>query len=153
MKDKFAKLIQWLKDTFGFTKPKPDLAKAFNAYNAKARENQTKPMHESRVFLFAVMESLTLIPKHLTPLGWDIAGERSMASARFRACAHAWQIREGWVAKVPVSLFCESRSASPRWENALREAIKSYYSLERKGHWVVVPDKVDPESAFIVRIG
>jgi len=153
MIERLKALLEWLKKVFGITKPKPKLAKAFNAYNAKARENQTKPMSETRVYLFAVMESLTVVPKSLAGLGWDIAGDRSMATARFRACAHAWQIRESWVAKIPVSLFCESRSANPRWENTLREAVKSYYSLDLGGQWIVVPDKVDSESAYIVRIG
>lgn len=137
-------------------KPSKALAKAFSAYNAKARQNQTKPMQDSRLALFALMQTLTKSVTdfpNLSGLGWDEVGERKYASARFRACHESGNAT--WTVKVKVSDYCASRSQAPRWENTLREAVRSYYSLDLNDgrNFIIVPDKVDPESAYIVRIG
>ena len=154
MSDRIRKIIEWLKAVLGIAKPKPQLEKAFNAYNESAKKNQTKPMNETRKYLFAVLESLVVVPSKLANLNWDIVGDRTQATNRFRACVEAVNNGEKWVVQIPVPLFCESRSANPRWENSLREAVRSYYSLGiNKGfNFVIVPDKVNPESAFVVRI-
>lgn len=135
------------------TKPTKALAKAFADYNANAKANQTKPMQESRLALFALLQTLANVPAELHSFLWDIAGDRTQATSRFRSCVEAVNNNAKWVCKVRVPDYCVSRSASPRWENTLREAVKSYYSLEIDNKaFIVVPDKVDSESAFIVRI-
>ena len=135
-------------------KPSKALAKAFSAYNAKARQNQTKPMQDSRLALFALIQTLTVVPEGLSDLLWDSFGDRTQSTARFRASIDAWYQGQGWVTRVKLSEYCASRSVSPRWENTLREAVRSYYSLELGDfkNFIVVPDKVDSEHAFIVRI-
>ena len=135
-------------------KPSKALAKAFANYNAKARQNQTKPMQDSRLALFALIQTLTVVPKTLASLAWDISGDRTKSTDRFRECVSAVNANATWTVKVKVSDYCVSRSASPRWENTLREAVRSYYSLDLNDgrNFIIVPDKVDPESAFIVRI-
>ena len=135
-------------------KPSKALTKAFSAYNTKAKAQQTKPMQDSRLPLFALMQTLSLVPAGLSDLLWDSFGDRTQSTARFRASIDAWYQGQGWVTRVKVSEYCASRSVSPRWENTLREAVRSYYSLDLNDgrNFIVVPDKVDGEHAFIVRI-
>ena len=136
------------------TKPSKALAKAFSAYNTTAKAQQTKPMQDSRLPLFALIQTLTVVPANLSDLLWDSFGDRTQSTERFRASIDAWYKGATWVTRVKVSEYCASRSVSPRWENTLREAVRSYYSLELGDlkNFIVVPDKVDSEHAFIVRI-
>ena len=133
-------------------KAAPSLIKAFNSYNENARKAQTKPMKDSRLALFSVLYSLAQVPSELSHLGWDIAGDRSMATQRFRECFNACANGAKWCVDIDITEHCESRSASARLDNSLREAVKSYYSLELEGAFIVVPNKVDSTHAYVVRI-
>lgn len=134
-------------------KAAPSLVKAFNAYNDNARKAQTKPMKESRLALFSVLYSLAKVPSELSHLAWDLAGDRSMATQRFRECFNACTEGADWCVDIDITEHCESRSASARLDNSLREAVKSYYSLELDSKaFIVVPNKVDSTHAFVVRI-
>lgn len=132
------------------------LQKAFNAYNERAKANQVKPISESRLALFALLESITkVVPNTLGEFAdtWD----RSKATARFQT-AYAtvndknYDKARAWVIAVDIFDYCETRSANPRMENSLREAIGSYYLLELNNKcFTVVPNRVNSHSAFIVR--
>ena len=75
-----------------------------------------------------------------------------MATQRFRECFNACIEGADWCIDIDITEHCESRSASARLDNSLREAVKSYYSLELEGTFIVVPNKVDSTHAYVVRI-
>lgn len=129
------------------------VSEAFYAYNENAKNAQTKPMKETRLSLFAVLYSLSVVPSELSHLLWDRAGDRSMATARFRECVKACETGAKWCIDIDITEHCETRSANPRLENSLREAVKSYYSLDIDGKvFIVVPNKVEPTRGYVVCI-
>lgn len=129
------------------------LKKAFHAYNESARKAQTKPMKETRLALFSLIYSLTVVPSELSHLLWNVAGDKSQATERFRECVKACANGAKWCVSVNITEHCQVRSANPRLENSLREAVKSYYSLELDSkEFIIVPDKVNPTHGYVVRI-
>jgi len=130
------------------------VSNAFFAYNENAKNSQTKPMKETRLQLFTVLYSLSVVPSELSHLLWDIVGDRSMATARFRECVKACANGAKWCIDIDITEHCETRSANPRLENSLREAVKSYYSLDIDGKvFIVVPNKVEPTRGYVVCVG
>ena len=130
------------------------LAKAFANYNLKAKEHQVKPISEARLPLFALLETLTKSVKLSDyPEFNEFSDEfRSMSSDRFKTCVALESDGLAWLTCVDVMDYCETRSANPRYENTLREAISSYYLLMLNTRsFIVVPDKRNSQCAFIVR--
>ena len=127
------------------------LAKAFAKYNANAKAHQVKPISEARLPLFSLLENIAkVVPSTLSE--FSDTSDRSTATARYRSCVEAYESGESWVTLVDVFDFCEVRSANPRYENTLREAINSYYLLGVNARsFSVVPDRANGQRAYIVR--
>jgi hypothetical protein len=127
------------------------LAKAFAKYNANAKAHQVKPISEARLPLFAMLETLAKeVPSTLKEFA--DTSDRSTATARYRSCVEAYENNAQWVTLVDVFDYCETRSANPRYENTLREAINSYYLLGVNARsFCVVPDRANGQRAYVVR--
>ncbi len=127
------------------------LAKAFAKYNANAKAHQVKPISEARLPLFAMLETLAKeVPSTLKEFA--DTSDRSTATARYRSCVEAYENNAQWVTLVDVFDYCETRSANPRYENTLREAINSYYLLGVNARsFCVVPDRANAQRAYVVR--
>lgn len=124
---------------------------AWSAFNAQASASQTKQLAESRCLLMAVMITLACVPTDLRDTcGFDLASDRSLATARFRACIGAVG-NASWVTRVHIPSVCVSRSSSSRLDNQLREAVASVASITG-GLFTVVPDRTSGDHAFIVKV-
>ena len=133
-------------------KPSQKLAKAFAKFNATAKARQVKPMQDSRLVLFALLETLAKeIPTNKFPEFADCSDTKA-ATKRYQTCANT--AKAEWLLVVNAPEFCAVRAGTQnvRWENSIREAIKSYYTLELNSReFAVVPNKANPEKPFIVR--
>jgi hypothetical protein len=120
-------------------------------YNAQASANQTKPLAPSRCLVMAVMLTLNCIPDNLRDdCKFDVKGDRSKATDRFRLCNNS-SGKADWVTRIEIPAVCESRSASPRKDNQLRECVDSIMETIG-GLYTVTPDRNDGDYAFIVRV-
>jgi hypothetical protein len=125
------------------------VTEAFNRFNAEAKAKQVKPISEARLPLFALIYALTVVPK--SEVAFADKSDRSLAKARFQTSYEAEANGAKWIVSVNVPDYCEARSASPRWENTLREAVKSYVALFPKQDFVIVADRTNGDFAYIVR--
>jgi hypothetical protein len=124
---------------------------AWTAFNAQASANQSKQLAESRCHLLAIMITLACVPADIRDAcGFDLASDRSLATARFRSCVNAVGNAD-WVTRIHIPSVCVSRSNSSRLDNQLREAVSSVASVVG-GLWSVVPDRNSGDHAFIVRV-
>ena len=95
----------------------PSLVRAFNAYNDNARKAQTKPMKETRLALFSVIYALSVVPSELSHLLWNVVGDKTQATDRFRECVKACANGAKWCVDIDITEHCQVRRANPRLEN------------------------------------
>ena len=103
------------------------VSEAFNRFNAEAKAKQVKPISEAKLPLFALIYALTKVPKSEVALADK--SDKSMAKTRFQTSYEAEADGATWLVSVHVPTYAEARSQSPRWENTLRESVKSYKHL------------------------